>query len=312
MASPTSPPSPWPIAWDRCSCGPVLAPASDPGAPDTLTTTFSEPIKYASAETHPWQGKQAGVLHPASDLSVAGAVDVQPARLILLLDPGSKSLLDPGDSLRIAAGIVDLIGNRPAANNRLVVVEGNKRVPPPPPAVLNVQWDARVYDSRWSGPEGKPFVLSSRDGAGNWVPVQGAEGSIARNCTGTDCGQPLVPALDGSVPFPSVLITSDRPFRYESIVFSNLGAFVAGMTGEVGATLLDGTGGPSAPVHADPKTGYYQMRLIWEWEGRQRHAGRNGRLRLEDRYPIHGREAADDSLFVEDHRAVTGDSIPSG
>jgi hypothetical protein len=31
----------------------------------------------------------------------------------------------------------------------------------------------------------------------------------------------------------------------------------------LGAQLLDGTGGPGALVHADPVTGYYQTRLIW-------------------------------------------------
>jgi hypothetical protein len=95
------------------------------------------------------------------------------------------------------------------------------------------------------------------------MPVQGSEGSIARNCTGLDCGQPLQPSADGSIPLPSLLITSDRPFRYQSVVFSNLGTFVAGITGELGAQLLDGTGGAAAVVHADPVTGYYQTRLIW-------------------------------------------------
>ncbi|MEO6094994.1 MAG: glycoside hydrolase family 9 protein [Fibrobacteria bacterium] len=238
----------------------VLAPASVAGAPDTLTATFSEPIAYARAEIHPFQGKQGGILHPASEINVAGTVDLQSARLILLLNPESKLLLAPGDSLRIAAGIADLPGNRPAANNRFVLVEGEKRLPP---AVLDMRWDTRIYDSRWSGPEGKPFVLSAQDAAGNWVPVQGAVGSIAHNCTGSDCGQPLSPAADGSVSLPSILIASDRPFRYESVVFNNFGVFVAGISGEVGATLLDGTGGSSAPVHADPKTGHYRLRLIW-------------------------------------------------
>jgi hypothetical protein len=238
----------------------VLAPASAAGLPDTLTVSLSEAVNYNRSEGHPFQAWQGGAAHPASELAVAGAVDVQPARLIVLLDPGSRLLLSPGDSLRLSAGIADLIGNRPAPNNRWVVVEGNKRLPP---AVLDVQWSTRVYDSRLSGPEGKPFVLSAQDAGGNWVPVQGAEGSIARNCAGTDCGQPLSPAADGSVPLPSVLITSDRPFRYESVVFTNLGAFVAGIAGQVDPQLLDANGGPSAPIHVDPATGHYQVRLIW-------------------------------------------------
>jgi hypothetical protein len=238
----------------------VLSPAAAAGAPDTLTVTFSEPIGYARTETRPFQGKQGGAALPASSITVAGTVDVQAARLVLLLSPGADPLLAAGDSLRIAAGIADLMGNRPAANNRFVLVEGEKRLPP---AVLEMEWSTRVYDSRRSGPEGKPFVISAEDAAGNWVPVQGSVGSIARNCAGSDCGQPLPPAADGGVSVPSILITSDRPFRYESVVFNNFGVFVAGISGEVGAPLLDGTGGSSAPVHADPKTGHYRMRLIW-------------------------------------------------
>lgn len=244
----------------RAVLTPASAPASATGDPDTLTVTFSEPIGYARGETHPFQGKQGSVLIPASAITVAGTVDVQALRLVLLLKAGADPLLAAGDSLRIAAGIADLPGNRPAANNRFVLVEGGKRLPP---AVLTVEWNARVYDSRWSGPDGKPFVISAQDAGGDWVPVQGAVGSIARNCAGTDCGQPLPPAADGSVALPSILITSDRPFRYQSAVFNNFGVFVAGISGEVGATLLDGTGGSSAPVHADPKTGHYKMRLIW-------------------------------------------------
>jgi hypothetical protein len=238
----------------------VIAPAAVPGAPDTLTVSFSEAIAYSRPERHPFQGKQAGTAHPAADITVLGAPDAQPARLVLLLDPGSALLLAPGDSLRIAAGIADPIGNRPSPGNRWVLIEGGKRLPP---AVLKVDWETRVFDSRWTPAEGKPFVLSARDAGGNWVPVQGSEGSIARNCTGSDCGQPLPPSADGSIALPSLLITSDRPFRYQSVLFSNLGAFVAGITGELGAPLLDGTGGPGAVVHADPKTGYYQTRLIW-------------------------------------------------
>jgi hypothetical protein len=261
------------------SVGPVLtraviAPASGAGLPDTLTVTFSEAIKYTPGESHPFQGWQAGAAHSASEINVTGSVDIQSARLILLLDPGSKLLLSPGDSLRISAGILDLIGNRPAANNRYVPVEGNPRLPP---AVLNVQWDTQwdMGHQRRSRADGKPFVLSVQDPTGIWTAVQGSDGSIARRCTdnGTDpgpgtganfnCGPSVTPAIDGSIPSPSILITFDRPFRYQSLIFSNLGAFVAGMAGEVPATLLDGTGGSSAPVHADPKTGIYRMRLIW-------------------------------------------------
>jgi len=243
------------------SVGPVLAravvaPASGAGLPDTLTVTFSEAIDYATTESHPFQGWQAGVSHPAFDINVTGKVDIQSTRLVLLLDPGSKLLLAPGDSLRIAAGITDLIGNRPAANNRYVLVEGNPRLPP---AVLDVQWDVRKH--RWSGPDGNPFVFSAQDGA-DWVPVLGSVGSFVRNCTG-DCGQRLTPLLDSLTPPPSIMITFDRPFRYQSLIFSNLGAFVAGIAGEIGPTLLDGTGGSSAQVHADPKTGIYRLRLIW-------------------------------------------------
>lgn len=250
------------------SAGPVLtksviAPASAPGAPDTLTVTFSEAINYVRSERHPFQGQQAGTAHPAADITVLAVPDAQPSRLVLLLDAGSPLLLAPGDSLRIAAGIADAIGNRPAPGNRFVLVEGGKRVPPPPPAVLKVEWETRVFDSWLSGPQEKQFVLSAADPAGNWIPVQASEGGIARNCDGTDCGQALPPAPDGSIALPSLLITSDRPFRYHSVIFSNLGSFVAGITGELGARQLEGTGGPNAAVHADPKTGYYRTRLIW-------------------------------------------------
>ncbi|MBW8889939.1 MAG: hypothetical protein JF616_19460 [Fibrobacteres bacterium] len=241
----------------------VLAPASSPELPDTLTVTFSEAITYTPSEKHPFLNWQGGTAHAASDITVLASPDVQPLRLVLLLDANSKILLAPGDSLRIAAGIVDLLGNRPSVNNRWVPVEGGKRLPPVPPAVFTVQWDPRVYDSQSSGPEGAPFVLSSRDGGGNWTPVQGSVGSLSRNCTGTDCGQPLPSAADGSVTKPSILITFDKPFRYESILFSNLGAFVAGIAGTVDANLMDGNGNASAPVHLDPATGHYRIRLIW-------------------------------------------------
>ncbi len=238
----------------------VLAPSSGPGLPDTLTVTFSEPINYTRAEPHPFQGRQSAVTHPAADITVLGAPDIQPSRLTLLLDAGSKLLLNPGDSLRIATGIADLSGNRPSAANRWVIVEGDKRKPP---AVLNVEWSPRIWDSQLMGLDDKPFVISTPDGVGNWRPVQGSVGSLSRNCTGVDCGQATPATPDGSVAAPSVLITFDRPFKYSSAVFSNLGAFVAGMAGQMDPALLDGNGSASAPIHADPKTGYYQVRLIW-------------------------------------------------
>jgi hypothetical protein len=247
----------------------VLAPASAPGQSDTLTVSFSEPVNYARGESHPFQGRQASVIHPASEISVAGLVDAQSSRLILLLDPASPLLLAPGDSLRIAAGIADLSGNKAAPANRFVVVEGDKRQPPP---ILKIDWDSHVkfFDSQ-AGPDGTPaFELTVRDGTGNWLPVQASEGRLVRDCASGPCGpaHPVDPAdPKGSVTQPSILLTSDRPFHYESTIFSNLGAFVTGFAGDVGAGLLEGTGGAAAPIRKNPSTGNYEMRLIWNGKG---------------------------------------------
>ncbi len=238
----------------------VLAPASAPGQSDTLTVSFSEPINYVSGESHPFQPRQAGAVHPAADLTISGTVTAQPSRLVLLLSPTSSLLLAAGDSLRIAAGISDAPGNKAAPNNRWVQVEGNKRLPP---AVLRVQWDSRIFDSQGITIAKKPFVLTSWDGLGNWQPVQESQGRAARNCAAQDCGPVFPSSADGSVTAPSILLISDRPFHYESVIFSNLGGLVAGISGEVGPQLLNETGGASAPIRKNPVTGNYETRLIW-------------------------------------------------
>jgi hypothetical protein len=65
------------------------------------------------------------------------------------------------------------------------------------------------------------------------------------------------------------LITLDRPFRYESAVFNNLGTFVGGVSGSLGSELLETSGNPLGPIRKNPVTGYYQVRLIWNGQSTQ-------------------------------------------
>jgi Glycosyl hydrolase family 9/Cellulase N-terminal ig-like domain len=252
------------------SVGPVLnrvllLPASEPGKPDTLAVSFSEAIRYTTTQAHPFLGQHAGVVASSDAIQVKGVLDVQPLRLVFLLDPGSKLLLSPGDSLHIAAGIQDGIGNKPGTQNPWVVVEGNTRPPPPippPPTLFDLKWDDKIYDSEMGPANEAPLVLANRQPGGAWIPIQGSHRGFARLCH-ADCGAPVAADLNGSLARPSALISINKPFRYETAVYSNLGVFVTGATGNVGTDLLQSETNPSAPISIDPTTGLYQLRLIW-------------------------------------------------
>lgn len=250
------------------SAGPVLnsawlRPAGDAAAQDTLTVTFSEPMAGTNL-SHPFEAWQAGRAHAAGDLKVARVLSAQGAAWIVLLDPSSPLRLEPGDSLRLAFGqagaIADPVGNFPGTGNRRVVVEGSPRTPP---AVLSLAWDLRGLAGPGSDAKRPPFTLLARDGSGNWSPFQGSDGRRSRPCASLDCGPTIPAATDGGLPFPSLVVSADRPFRYEAALFSNLGILVARCAGEVGPDLLETTGGAAAPVHADAATGRYEVRLAW-------------------------------------------------
>jgi len=180
-------------------------------------------------------------------------------------DPGSRVHLEAGDSLRLAAGLQEGFATawvtpllrvpttfswkaRPGSRPPSCPWPGTHGHSTPPRRRASGTGGARVRPSSWRREPVRALGPRSRA-----LKASGARLPHA------DCGTPFPPGLTVHRP-ASLIITADRPFRYETAVFSNLGNLVRDSPEKSARGILQSSGGAGAPVAQDPSRALYQVR----------------------------------------------------
>ena len=251
------------------SVGPLLDSAlvlekEGPG-PDTLFIGFNEKISAAGIVGASLTLIKAGSAPVV--LTVAGAAEI-PGKgwRIVVADLGAQAPA-AGDSLRIngAGPLTDAQGNHAHALNRPVALRLKTK---PKAPVLTLRMD-RPYLGVKNGVQKLDFVVLSANPDSSWTPVLGsAPGGLTGDCKGLPCGEALRGGPDGSVDRPAFTIETDRGLKYSIMVFSTLGEFVNGFTGEItNAQLgLDERNLPvtgASPLFARGAKGRYSLKITW-------------------------------------------------
>jgi parallel beta-helix repeat protein len=172
-----------------------------------------------------------------------------------------------GDSLKInpAGPLTDALGNHAHADNRPVVLI-LKTVPKPP--ILTLRMD-RPFLGVEAGAQGPDFLLLSPNADSSWTPVQGSlpNGTVA-DCKSLPCGNPIRGDGAGSIDRTAFTVETDRAIKYSVTIFTNLGEFVNGFSGEItnGQLGLDERNLPvtgASPLFRRNAQGRYAVKISW-------------------------------------------------
>ncbi len=203
----------------------------------------------------------------AITLSVLGAVEI-PGKgwRIAIADLGPQAPA-AGDSLRIngAGPLLDLPGNHAHALNRPVVLR--LRFKPKAP-VLNLTMDRPFLGVRNSAQE-PGFLILSGNPDSSWTPVAGSTpAGLTADCHSVRCGDVVRGGPDGSIDRPAFTVETDRGIKYSLMLFSTLGEFLDGFTGEItNAQLgLDSRNLPvtgATPLFPRNGKGRYSIKISW-------------------------------------------------
>ena len=251
------------------SVGPLLDSAlvleKEGNGGDTLFIGFNEKINPAGLPGATLQLLKAG--GPPVTLTVLGATEI-PGKgwRIAIADLGPLAPA-AGDSLRIngAGPLVDAIGNHAFASNRPVVLKLKSK---PKAPVLLLSMDRPFLGVRNSVQEPGFLVLSSNPDS-SWTPVLGStQNGLSADCHTVRCGDGVRGGPDGSIDRPAFTVETDRGIKYSLTLFSTLGEFMDGFSGEItnaqlglDARNLPVTGAPGAfPRNAK---GRYSIKISW-------------------------------------------------
>ncbi|MEO6097595.1 MAG: hypothetical protein ABIW76_18845 [Fibrobacteria bacterium] len=186
---------------------------------------------------------------------------------IVLADLGAQAPV-AGDSLRINATgpLTDIAGNHAHIANRAVVI-GMRPTPRPP--VLLVRMD-RPLQGVENQVQARDFLVLASNPDASWTPVQGSvdRGHTAPCAGGMDCGGPVAGDATGAIDRPAITVETDRAMKYSITLFTNLGEFVNGFSGEItNAQLgLDDHNLPIAGAVADFRRGpegKFAVKISW-------------------------------------------------
>jgi hypothetical protein len=232
--------------------------------PDTLFIGFNEKIDGLRLPGQSLLLIKTGA--PAIALNVLTADEI-PGRgwRVTFADLGAQSPA-AGDSLKInAAGpLTDAVGNHAHPLNPAVVLK--LKIKPKPP-VLTMKMD-QPYLTVKNGAQLLDFVILSANPDSSWTPVLGsAGGSPAADCSRVGCGAPVQGGAGLAFDRPAFTIVTDRGFKYSVTIFSNLGEFVNGFSGEITNAQL-GLDERNLPVTGSPalfssSKGRYGVKISW-------------------------------------------------
>ena len=121
--------------------------------------------------------------------------------------------------------------------------------------------------------EGPDFVVLANSSGLLWTPVQGTDGSSARDCGSVKCGGPVTGDDSCHVGLPAITLEIDRPVHFALDLFSNLGELVNGFSGEVTPEQLgwdaNGVYVPGAGIFKRDARGLYHIKIAWNGKSRQ-------------------------------------------
>ncbi|MDB5106194.1 MAG: hypothetical protein JWP91_3883 [Fibrobacteres bacterium] len=186
---------------------------------------------------------------------------------VALADLGAQAPV-AGDSLRIngAGPLTDALGNHAHAANRPVVLR-LKTVPKPP--FLTLRMDRPLQGVGNAAQDLDFLVLSPGADSTLWSPVQGSlTTGRSGDCRSLACGDPVRADAGGAIDRPAFTVETDRAIKYSVTLFTNLGEFVNGFTGEIGNDLL-GLDARNNPVAGAPgafrrsANGRYAVKISW-------------------------------------------------
>ena len=252
------------------SIGPLIDSAwvqdrSEP-ADDTLFVSFSEKIVPTGLS-----GASLVLIKPGSNAPILLAVLSSTALSkggyrVAVKDLGAQAP-QAGDSLAINADgpIIDGSGNHAHALNRPVVLK-LKIVPKPP--VLLVKMD-RPYQ-KVDAPEQRPdFIVYTPNSDSSWNPFQYSSGTGTTSvCNSGTCGDIIRGDAQGNIDRPAVTIETNRAAKYSATIFTNLGGFVNGFSGEITNAQL-GLDENGLPIAGAPGTigknakGNFAFKITW-------------------------------------------------
>ncbi|MDQ3001854.1 MAG: hypothetical protein M3Y08_11420 [Fibrobacterota bacterium] len=234
---------------------------------DTLFMAFNEKILAAGLNGASLvlirQGGGAPVI-----LAVLSSAELAAGKgfRVAIADLGAQAPI-AGDSLRInsAGPLTDALGNHAHADNRPVVLI-LKTVPKPP--FLTVRMD-RPFLGVDSEAQGLDFLVLSLNADSSWTPVQGSlPNGTGADCSALSCGNPIRGDGVGLIDRTAFTLETDRAIKYSVTIFTNLGEYVNGFTGEItNARLglddrnLPVTGG--APEFRRNAQGRYALKISW-------------------------------------------------
>src|SRR5690606_26126619 len=121
--------------------------------------------------------------------------------------------------------------NRAHVDNRPVVLR-LKTVPKP--AFLSVKMD-KPYQTVGANVQSPGFLVLTPNPDLSWTPVRGSlpNGQSADCAAGLSCGSPVTGDATGALDRPAFTVETDRAVKYSVTIFSNLGEFVNGFSGEI-------------------------------------------------------------------------------
>lgn len=269
--------------------GPLLDSAKvfekiEPGAGDTLFVAINEAttpntLSGASLVLIKKSGGAPIVLAVLSPTENPRAGGTGRGFRIALADLGAQSP-EAGDSLRIngAGPLTDISGNHAHVANRPVVLSLR---PTPRPPVLMVRMDKPLQGVE-NQAQTRDFLVLAANPDASWTPVQGSvDRGHSASCTGggIDCGGSVAGDATGAIDRPAFTVETDRAMKYSITLFTNLGEFVNGFSGEITNAQL-GLDDRNLPIDGAPAQfrrgteGRFQIKI--SWNARAHNGGRTG------------------------------------
>lgn len=265
---------------------------------DTLSLVFKEKMASNSLVGPSLLLLKAGSA-PVS-LNVLAATDLGDGMhyKLIVADLGAQSPVAK-DSVKIdgAGSATDFQGNKAHLANRPIPL-GLKTVPRAP--ILKPDFDKPfvLLPQTTTVPN---FVVYTPGNGKEWVPVTGGEKDQQATCA-NNCG-PVITEVDGTIKKPAVTILTDRGFKFNIQIFSNLGEFLDSYQGEItnAALGLDERGLTNGSPSVYPKVnGNFVVKVAWNGMSNKGQKAATGAYIA--RYTVTVQRELDTGAFVNDQR----------